>query len=361
MIWLRRGLIVIFALIVLAFVGFNLFKKQIAANLFERVTDRRVGIDFAAQLPDGLHIYICGAGSPMPDTSRAGPCLGVLAGDRAYVFDIGSGGARNLGSMNFPFARLQEIYLTHLHSDHMDGLGELLVLSWVGGSRSDPTPVIGPVGTQRVVDGFNMAYSLDSTYRVAHHGPTVANPDGFGGVATEIVLPAGPGGKAIIFEDDLLTITAMRVQHAPVEPAFGYRIDYKDRSVSISGDTIYDPGIIAASKDVDVMLHEALDPDMVSAIGEKLATRGQANTAKIFHDILDYHASPEDAARSAQEASADELVLYHIVPPLPVKLIEVVFLGDAKSEFDGPITVGTDGMMISLPAGTDQIFKRKLF
>ena len=84
MIWLRRGLIVIFALIVLAFVGFNLFKKQIAANLFERVTDRRVGIDFAAQLPDGLHIYICGAGSPMPDTSRAGPCLGVLAGDRAY-------------------------------------------------------------------------------------------------------------------------------------------------------------------------------------------------------------------------------------------------------------------------------------
>lgn len=361
MIWLRRGAIALIGLLVIGVIGFNVFKKQIAANVFERVTDRRVGVDFAGQLPDGLHVYVCGAGSPMPDTSRAGPCLGVLAGNRAYVFDIGSGGTRNLGSMNFPFDRLEQVYLTHLHSDHLDGLGELLVLSWVGGGRSEPTPILGPTGTQRVVDGFNMAYGIDSTYRTAHHGPVVANPDGFGGVAREIVLPAGPGGKAVVFEDDELTITAIRVAHAPIEPAFGYRIDYKDRAISISGDTIYDAGFIAASRDVDVMLHEALDPEMVTTIGARLADRGQTNAAKIFSDILDYHASPEDAARSAQEAGVGELVLYHIVPPLPVKMLEVVFLGDAPGEFDGPITVGADGLMISLPAGSDRVEKRKVF
>ena len=361
MIWLKRGAIVVAALVVLAVLVFNLFKAQIAERAFESAVDRNAGVDRSAELPDGLHVYVCGAGSPMPDTSRAGPCLGVLAGQRAYIFDVGSGGTRNLGSMNFPFDRLEQVYLTHLHSDHLDGLGELLVLSWVGGGRSEPTPILGPTGTQQVVDGFNMAYGIDSTYRTAHHGPVVANPNGFGGIATEITIPAGPGGKTVVFEDDELTITAIRVAHAPVEPAFGYRIDYKDRAISISGDTIYDPGFIAASESVDVMLHEALDPDMVSTIGARLVERGQTNAAKIFSDILDYHASPEDAARSAKEADAEELVLYHIVPPLPAKLLEVVFLGDAPREFDGPITVGADGLMISLPAGSDRVEKRQVF
>ncbi len=359
--WVVRGIIGIVGIIVIAFVGFNLFKTQIATALFDRAMDARLAADPVADLPDGLHVYLCGMGSPMPDATRAGPCLGVLAGDRAYIFDVGSGGVRNLGTMGFPIARLQAVYLTHLHSDHIDGLGELLVLSWVGGSRSEPTPIIGPVGTQRVVDGFNMAYQIDSTYRVAHHGTEVANPTGFGGVATEFELPIGPAGQAVVFEDADLKITAMRVEHAPVEPAFGYRIDYKDRSVSISGDTIYHPGFVATSEGVDLMLHEALDPEMVEALGARLKELGQTNTSKIFYDILDYHASPEDAARSAQQAGAAHLVLYHLVPPLPVRLIESVFLGDAESEFDGPITIGRDGLLFTLPAGTDKIIKRKTF
>ena len=153
----------------------------------------------------------------------------------------------------------------------------------------------------------------------------------------------------------------LRVEHAPVEPAFGYRIDYKDRSISISGDTIYHPGFVAGSEGVDVMLHEALDPEMVSANGAQMEARGQANTAKIFSDILDYHASPEDAARSAQEAGADQLVLYHLVPPLPAKIIETIFLDGTREEFDGPITIATDGLVISLPAGTDRIETSQAF
>lgn len=361
MTWLGRALIAIVAILLLGFIGFNAFKKQIASALFQRGVEARVGVDQSAALPDGLHVYLCGAGSPMPDATRAGPCLGVLAGDTAFIFDVGSGGVRNLGSMGFPMARLESVYLTHLHSDHFDGLGELMVIAWVGGSRSQPLPVAGPVGTSEVVDGFNMAYRIDSTYRIAHHGTEVANPDGIGGIAREFTLPAGPAGKAVVYEDGDLSITALRVEHAPVEPAFGYRIDYKDRSVSISGDTIYHPGFVAASEGVDLMLHEALDPEMVKTMGDQLAERGQTNAATIFHDILDYHATPEDAARSAEEAGAGHLAYYHIVPPLPVDLMETVFLGDAKSQFSGPVTVGKDGMLFSLPAGSDAIGLEQVF
>lgn len=361
MMWLRRGAVVLALIALTGFVAFNAFKTQIATGLFKQVMQQRAGIDPSADLPDGLHIYLCGTGSPMPDATRAGPCIGVLAGDRGYVFDVGSGGVRNLGTMGFPMARLQAIYLTHLHSDHIDGLGELMLQSWIGGTREVPTPIIGPVGTERVVDGFNMAYGLDSTYRIAHHGPDIAPPSGFGGVATEIILPAGPNGQAVIFQDDVLTITAIRVAHNPVEPAFGFRIDYKDRSVSLSGDTIYHPGFVAASEGVDIMLHEALDPEMVTMIEDVLRERGQAALAKIMFDIRDYHASPEDAARAAQEARAGALIYYHIVPPLPIKLLNSVFLGDASKAYDGPITIGEDGMLFTLPTGSDQIVRSNEF
>lgn len=357
MIWVKRILIALVGLAVVAVLGFNLFKAQIAERAFHRAIDRNAGVDRSASLSDGLHVYMCGTGSPMPDASRAGPCLGVLAGDRAFVFDVGSGGVRNLGAMGFPLARLESVYLTHLHSDHIDGLGELLTLSWVGGSRNEPTPVRGPVGTDEVVGGFNAAYRLDGTYRVAHHGTDVANPAGFGGAPEEIIIPAGPGGQLVVLDEGDLKIRAIRVSHAPIEPAFGYRIDYKDRSISISGDTIYEPRFVAASENVDLMLHEALSQEMVETIGAKLGERGLENPAKIFEDILDYHTDPEDAAKAAQEAGADQLVYYHIVPQLPVKMLESVFIGDAKSHFDGKITVGQDGMIFSLPAGTNKIEK----
>ena len=360
-VWIKRSIYLFIGLFLFGYLGFQLFKPQIATVIFERVTKQQVGVDFAGQLPDGLHVYLCGTGSPMPDATRAGPCIGVLAGERAYIFDIGSGGTRNLGSMGFPIDRLESVYLTHLHSDHLDGLGELYVFSWVGGGRSEPTPIIGPVGTQKVVEGFNMAYQIDSTYRIAHHGVEVANPSGYGGVAEDIRLPAGPSTGTIVFQDELLTITAIRVEHAPVESAFAYRIDYKDRAISISGDTVYHPGFVAASKGVDLMLHEALDPDMISHLGDRLTERDQPNLAKIMYDILDYHASPEDAARAAQTAGATQLVLYHLVPPLPVSLMEAMFLGEATSEFEGKIIVGKDGLMFSLPAGSDKIIKQSRF
>ncbi|MEL6258839.1 MAG: MBL fold metallo-hydrolase, partial [Pseudomonadota bacterium] len=266
-----------------------------------------------------------------------------------------------LSRMGFPMERLEALYLTHLHSDHIDGLGELLLQAWIAGQRSAPLPVYGPEGAQRVVDAFNDAYAIDRGYRIAHHGTDVANPDGFGGAANEILMPDGPTKPIVVLEDGDLKISAIKVDHAPVAPAFGFRIDYKDRSIALSGDTVYHPGFVAAAKGVDVMFHEALDPEMVSRIGETLAERGQASTAKIMTDILDYHTTPEDAARAADAAGVSQLVLYHIVPPLPTSALNTMFLGTADENFAGQITVGEDGLMITLPAGSDIIRHSQTF
>ncbi|MEN0651749.1 MULTISPECIES: MBL fold metallo-hydrolase [Hyphobacterium] len=354
--WWTRGLIAAVVLILIAIIGFRVFQVPIMSRVFDAAMESRMTADPLAELSDGLHVYLCGTGSPIADDRRAASCVGVVAGDQAFVFDAGSGGIRKLGRMGFPMGALESAFLTHLHSDHIDGLGELLVMAWIGDNafRSEPLPVRGPVGTATVVEAFNTAYAFDRNYRVAHHSGT-ANPDGYGGRPIELELPAGPAVSEIVYEQAGVTIRAIRVDHSPVEPAFGYRIDYGGRSVSLSGDTIYHPGFVRASEGVDVMLHEGLDPDMVQRLAERMETIGRDVPATLLYDILDYHASPEDAARAASEAGAEELVFYHIVPPLPMRALNRMWLGESGNLFDGRITVGEDGMLISLPANSDEI------
>ncbi|MBS3928219.1 MAG: MBL fold metallo-hydrolase [Sphingomonadales bacterium] len=331
-------------------------RGAIAERAFQAALDKNVGIDQSAKLGDGLHVYVCGSGSPMPDADRAGPCLAVLAGGQAFIFDSGSGSIRKLGRMGFPMGKLQALFLTHLHSDHIDGLGEALLQGWIAGGRSAQLPVYGPEGTDKVVAGFNAAYATDSTYRVAHHGEKIANPAGFGGLARIIKLNDPLTDQdGIVYSGGGVTIRVFEVDHNPIKPAFGYRIDYKGRSVTISGDTNYSANLVAAAKGSDVLFHEALNKQMIAAIGAKLAERGQANNAQIMTDIQNYHASPEDAARAAKAAGVGTLVLYHLVPAPPAKAIEPLFLGDAPKVFSGTLKVSQDGMIVSLPSGGSQV------
>ncbi len=354
----KSAALVIAGLVALGAAGAWLFQREIGEAMFRQAVAENVGRDRAGELPDGLHVFVCGSGSPIPDPDRAGPCLGVIAGQHPFVIDVGSGGARRLARMGFPVGRLQRIYLTHLHSDHIDGLGELLLQAWVGGSRRTPLPVAGPQGTGEVVAGFNQAYRIDAGYRTAHHGAHVANPAGFGGVAEEIATPEGTGHAQAILKDGDLKITVIQVNHAPVKPAFGYRIDYKGRSVTVSGDTAYSPDLVAAAKGSDVLMHEALAPEMVKEMQDAAARQGQTALAKVFHDIPDYHSSPEDAAQAASAAGAKALVLYHLVPPLPSSLLNAAFLGEAGKAYSGPIRIAEDGLLISLPAGSGAIDQR---
>lgn len=330
------------------------YRAEVAMWAMQRALDRNFTADPLAELPDGLHLAVCGAGAPLPAAERSGPCLGVIAGDRLFVVDAGSGGARNLQRMGFSAGRVGAVFLTHFHSDHIDGLGELAMLRWTGGGHDAPLPVYGPAGVEEVVAGFNQAYSLDAGYRTAHHGATVVPPAGAGSRAHPFEAPA-PGERITVWEGDGVTVTAFTVPHDPVTPAVGFRFDYAGRSLLISGDTRRSDTVAAAAEGVDLLAHEALAAHLVGLMTRAAERAGQDSVAKITRDILDYHTTPEEAAAIAEQAGAGHLLLYHIVPPLPLPGLDSAFLDGVAEIYAGPVTLSRDGTFVSLPAGSDAI------
>jgi ribonuclease Z len=316
--------------------------------------EERMAFDLPKSLPDGLHVLVCGAGGPLPDPRRSSACLAVIAGDTVFLVDVGAGASRNLTLAGLPPTRVEFVFLTHFHSDHIDGIGELATLRWAGGSWDAPLALHGPVGVAEIASGFNLAYRRDQTYRTAHHGLEVTPPSAAGLSASAFHAPAD-GEFPVVFERGDLRVTAFAVDHAPVSPAVGYRIEYKDRSISISGDTSKSANLIEASRGVDVLFHEALSPVLVGVLTESARKVGNEKIVKITQDILDYHASPVEAAESAEESGARALVVYHVVPPLPIAPLERIFAEGMDEVYDGPIAVAVDGTFVSLPAGSDEI------
>jgi ribonuclease Z len=339
-----------------------IFQKQVATRLMQQMAHKNVGRNIIPTLPDGLHLALCGTGSPFPDPSRAGPCSAIIAGDRLFIVDTGEGSARNLGYMGIPAAKIEAIFLTHFHSDHIDGLGPFMLQRWGVGTFQTPTPVYGPTGVDKVVDGFRAAYVLDFGYRVAHHSEKIMPPGGSGGKGMPFALPpVGQGDEVVVLNDKGLKVTAFRVDHAPIDPAVGYRFDYKGRSVVISGDTKKTPSVQAVAKGADILVHEALQPALVKILETEFADHNLNNMSQVMRDILNYHTTPEEAATQAAAAGAKQLVLNHIVPPMPVRFAYPAFLGDAAKFYDKPITVGEDGMLFSLPANSTAIDHKRLY
>jgi ribonuclease Z len=271
-----------------------------------------------------------------------------------FVFDSGSGAARNLSRMRLNAGQIEALFFTHYHSDHIDGLGELMLQRWIQRTADAPLPIHGPEGLEKVVDGFMAAYATDRGYRTGHHGEAVAPPGGFGGAARPFTLPADTGRVVLVAEPDL-EIVAFAVDHLPVKPAVGYRIRYKDRSVVLSGDTRKTASVARESQGVDLLVHEALSPVLLSMLEQGFGNAGRKNLSKIMHDVLDYHTTPEEAAAIAQAAGVKALVLNHIVPPLPSAGLQPAFLQRAGQIYAGPLRVGADGDWISLPAGSTAV------
>ncbi|SIN61157.1 ribonuclease Z [Parasphingorhabdus marina DSM 22363] len=353
---LLTGLILI---LVLAGSAGWIFQKQIGERLFARAVEQAFARDLIGNLPDGLHVVLCGSGSPLSDPSRAGPCTAVIAGERIFIVDIGGGAVRNLGQMGLPMANVEALLLTHFHSDHIDGMGELLLQRWAGGGHDSPLPVYGAEGVEAIVDGLNGAYAADVQYRIAHHGAATMPPSGAGGIAQPFALPEGQE-QAVVYNREGLKITAFRVNHEPVEPAFGYRFDYKGRSVVLSGDTAKDPRIAGICTGCDLLVHEVLNAEMVGKMQAAAKQAGNARVAKIMADIPSYHATPVEVAEIAGEAETRMLVLSHIVPAVPLTYLESYYLKGTAEAFDGEIVLGRDGMLFSLPANKNSIDQDQL-
>jgi ribonuclease Z len=305
------------------------------------------------ELGDGLHIALCGAGGPMPSASRSGPCVAVTAAGKLFLVDTGSNGIRNLGLMGYAPGLISGVFLTHFHSDHIDGLGEVATLRWAGGAQHTPLNVYGPEGVAAIVNGFNQAYAQDHVYRIDHHGHRATPPSGAGMVAVSTPLPVD-GELITVYEQDGLKVEMLAVDHFPVSPAVAYRFSYGGRTALISGDTSKSANIEKFAQDIDLLVHEALSPPLLKAMNQGATNAGQANMAKIFHDVLDYHASPIEAAETARDANVGHLLYYHVVPPLDQPGAEAAWL-EGVDQYFTQFTLGQDGTSVSLPANSSDI------
>jgi ribonuclease Z len=329
------------------------FRAPLGEAVFARVAASRAGRDALAGRSDGITLIFCGTGTPLPDPDRAEACLLVQAGDNLLLIDAGDGAVRKLAGWGVRLGGLDAVLLTHLHSDHVEGLAPALLMRWTGSAARTALPLIGPAGTARVANGYNEMLAADATYRTGHHGEAIT-PTG-GGRFTGRDAPPG-----VVWNSGGLVVTAFTVDHAPIAPAFGYRIAYKGRVVVVSGDTKATPAIALAARGADLLVHEALQPRLVAGITRGLSAAGQPRTAQITRDILNYHTTPEQAADLARQAGVRELVLTHIAPPLPSRLLHAAFLGDAAQRFAGTIRIADDGLVLHLPAGRTAVEKDEL-
>lgn len=336
-----------------------LLSADVQRFLFTRGAERMTAnVNTAPFEDDALRVAVCGSSAPLPSARRAKACIAVFAGGKFYVVDAGPESTENLSLWGIPLDRIGGVLLTHFHSDHIGDLGELQLQTWAGG-RASPLAVYGGPGVEGVVDGFNRAYRLDQGYRTAHHGESVMPSAAWGLVARPVALEGEPTAakdrSRVFFDDGELRITAIEVNHAPIEPAYAYRFDYRGRSVVVTGDLKDHPPLVRAAEGADLLVSEAISRTMTESLERAAGEAGRGATAAIMHDVQDYHISPEEAARAANQAGVGLLVFYHLLPAPDGFLMRRLFAEGVDAVRPGGWTIAEDGSLYALPFGSKEV------
>ena len=295
---------------------------------------------------DNFRVFLIGSGGPFNNEERVASCIAVIAGGEFFLVDVGPGTYRIVDIMRLPIPHLSKILLTHFHSDHIGDLGEANMMSWANG-RMKALEIYGPEGVEKVVNGFIMAYEQDTGYRIAHHGKDTIIPEASTPISKTIKFN-DKNEKKLCFEANGLKVYAFQVDHSPVRPALGYRIEYKGNIVVITGDTKLTDNLVEHCKDAEILFSEAISYEMLNNMIEGLKRNNLTRPIKILKDIQDYHMEPVVAARVAKEAGVKKLVYVHITPPLTNKTTEELYLKGVSDIFNGEIVLGKDRMKFRL-------------
>jgi ribonuclease Z len=272
-----------------------------------------------------VELVLLGTGNPLPDPSRAGAASLVRAGGKAFLIDAGRAVCMRLAAAGVLPVMLEAVLLTHLHSDHISDLGDVLTTQWIMSPEPRPLPLFGPTGTQGVVDGIRAMLAPDISYRRAHHDDLDWDP-------RFEVAEIGPGP---VSDDGTVRITAAATDHRPVEPTLAYRIEHDGESIVLAGDTVPCAGLDEICAGADIYVQTVLRDDLVNLV-----------PVQRFRDTIDYHSTVEQAARTAARAGVGTLVLTHQVPsPAPGSADE--WSDIASRHFDGRIVFGEDLIRVS--------------
>ena len=316
-------------------------------GIVDRLIERNFArVDRGLLTSRDLHVILCGTGSPLPDAQRASGCTAIVAGGEVLLVDVGPGSWEVLDLANVPTDAVSTVLLTHFHSDHIGDLGEAVTQGWIAG-RTRPLDVYGPPGTARIVAGFQAAYAQDADARTLHHGEAYLPRAAATLAAHEIAIS---GTQALVLERNGLRVTTFPVDHDPVRPAVGYRFDYHGRSVVVSGDTRKSANLAAHARGVDLLVHEALNREIIGRAVAVARASGRERIGKLAQDASEYHTTPVEAAEIARDAQVGTLVLTHLVPAPSNWLLERRFKAGMSDVFAGEIILGRDGMRFTLAA-----------
>lgn len=273
-----------------------------------------------------IEITLLGTGSPIPDPNRAGPSTLIRAGGQLLLVDCGRGVLQRLAAAGASANTLSALLLTHLHSDHIADLGDVLITRWVTTFTPDavPLPIIGPPGTAEVVAATLKAFGHDIGYRMAHHADLAAPPP--------VEVQEYTAGQ--VWDRDGVQITVAPTDHRPVTPTIGFKIAHSDENgtaaVVLAGDTVPCAGLDELAAGADALVHTVIRKDLIATLPQQR-----------IREICDYHSSVAEAAATAQRAGVGTLVLTHYIPAIAPGQ-EEQWRALAAAEFDGPIELGDD-------------------
>ncbi|WP_116473601.1 MBL fold metallo-hydrolase [Zobellella maritima] len=293
-----------------------------------------------AQLVSPTRVVTLGTGTPNILPGRSGTATAVVVNqDQVYLFDAGSGFMETLsqflepGKQNiFPTSPsypefmyptfLNKLFLTHLDSDHILGIPELLLRGWVL-ERNEPVKIWGPKGTEQVVKGVVSAYQPDIQHRL--QSLPISKGEPYSGVVTEF------DKSGVVYQDKYVTITAFTVEHGSWKEgeAFGYRIDAPDKSIVISGDTSYSQNLIENAKGADILLHEVMSEEGLAKLPEKWQ-----------HYMLAAHTTTRQLADIAKQVKPKSLVMIH---PLLFGKPEESLEQELAGHYFGEFSLANDG------------------
>lgn len=267
-----------------------------------------------------MKITLLGTGSPIPNPFRAGPSTLITTADSRILVDAGRGVVMRLaGAATLP-AMLSAVLITHLHSDHLTDLNDIITTHWIMAPEGTPLKVYGPPRTKEIVDATLLALAPDMDYRLAHHDDLTWRPN-------VEVTEVAPGDT---FTIGASTVRVGATDHRPVEPTVAYRIESDGTSVVCGGDGIPCAALDELCADASAYIQTVLREDLV-----KLVPNAR------FQDILDYHSTVEQAAQTATRNRVGTLVLTHYVPAIGPGQDEE-WRALAAAHFSGPIVLGDD-------------------
>ena len=273
-----------------------------------------------------IDVVLLGTGNPLPDSNRAGAATLVRAGGRTMLVDAGRAVCMRLAAAGVIPLMLDDVLLTHLHSDHICDLNDVITTHWVMGPMPKSLRVFGPPRTQDVVAGLRAMLQPDIEYRIAHHADLTWEPQ-------LDVREIAPG---LVFDESGVRVIAARTDHRPVEPTVGYRVECDGKAVVLAGDTVPCDGLDELCRGADIYVQTVLRVDLVGAA-----------PVQRFRDTIDYHSTVAQAAQTAKRGGVRTLVLTHQIPtPFAGTADEWVAL--ARAHFDGEIVFGEDLVSVAV-------------